>query len=236
MARCILIYGQPASGKSFSMRNLDPASTVIIDADKKGALPWRGWRKKYSKENKNFFKINSLDTITDTMKKIGRKSENAYIKAFVVDGLNNAMIDEKVYYNERNNTRNGFEKYEAIRDKVYKLIDTAQDLRDDLTVIITAHVATADPYVENDVDKIFTPGKALEKEIKVESKFVYVFYAKSKAMENGEMEFYFETAPIRSTARSPEGCFNVKISNDIDAAIKIIEIYEMTEKGGNADV
>ena len=235
MARCILIYGQPASGKTYSMRNLDPASSVIIDADKKGALPWRGWRKNYSKEKKNLLKINSLDRITDALKRVGSKAENAYIKNFIIDGLNNAMIDEKVYYNERNNTRNGFEKYEAIRDKVYKLIDTAQDLRDDLTVIITAHVVTADPYVDSDVDRIFTPGKALEKEIKVESKFIYVFYAKNKTAENGEMEFYFETIPNHSTARSPEGCFNAKIPNDIDAALKIIEEYEMTEKGGNGN-
>ena len=235
MARCILIYGQPASGKSFSMRNLDPASTVIIDADKKSALPWRGWRKNYSLENKNFFKINSLDKITDVMKRIGRKPENAYIKNFIIDGLNNAMIDEKVYYNERNNTRNGFEKYEAIRDKVYKLIDAAQDLRDDLNVVITAHVVTADPYVENDVDRIFTPGKALEREIKVESKFVYVFYAKAMTIENGSMEFYFETIPNHSTARSPEGCLADKIPNDIDAALKIIEEYESTEKGGTVN-
>ena len=232
MARCILIYGQPGSGKTYSMRNLDPASTVIIDADKKGALPWRGWRKNYSQENKNFFKLNALDKITDALKRIGRKPENGYIKNFVIDGLNNAMIDEKVYYNERNNTRNGFEKYEAIRDKVYKLIDAAQDLRDDLNVVITAHVVTADPYVDTDVDRIFTPGKALEKEIKVESKFVYVFYSKVVTAENGAMDFYFETIPNRSTARSPEGCFSSKIPNDIDAALKIIDQYETTEKGG----
>ncbi|MBR2519061.1 MAG: hypothetical protein IKE46_04660, partial [Selenomonadaceae bacterium] len=33
MARVILVYGQPASGKTFALRNLDPETTCIIDAD-----------------------------------------------------------------------------------------------------------------------------------------------------------------------------------------------------------
>ena len=231
MARLILIYGQPASGKSYSLRNLDAASTVIIDADKKGALPFRGSRKAYSKDKKNYFQMNTLDTIIATVRNIGSKPENDYIKNVVIDGLNNAMIDEKVNYGKRNNTRNGFEKFEAIRDKVYNLINSAQDLRDDLTVIFTAHVATADPYVDTDVDKIFTPGKALEKEIKVESKFLYVFYAKVDVEENQRV-FYFETVPNKSTARAPEGCFNDRIPNDVAAAIEIIKAYE---EGESAD-
>lgn len=221
MARTILIYGQPGSGKSFSLRNLDPASTVIIDADKKGGLTWRGYKKDYSADKKNFFKVNSLEKIIATVRNIGAKDDCNYIKTLIIDGFNNAMTNEILFYDEVNGTTNKFEKYEMLAKRVVKLIDTAQSLRDDLTVVFTAHVETADPYVATDVDKVFTPGKMIKEKIKLESKFLYVFYSK---VEEGE--FFFETAPNKSTARSPHECFNAKIPNDVAAAIETIKNYE----------
>lgn len=45
MSNIILVMGDSGSGKTTSMRNLDPGSTYYIDCDKKG-LSWRGggWR------------------------------------------------------------------------------------------------------------------------------------------------------------------------------------------------
>lgn len=224
MSRCILIYGQPGVGKSYSLRNLDPNSTVIIDADKKGMLPWRGSRKAYNKDNRNFFSTSSLDSILKTVRTIGNADDWKQFKVLVIDGLNNAMISEIMFYNELHNTSNNFEKWNEVAAKTYKIIDLAQNLRNDLTVIFIAHVKTADPYAPTDVDKVFTPGKQLENTIKVESKFNYVFYAKC---EDGN--FFFETVPNRSTARSPYECFEDKVPNDAAQIIGIIENYEEGE-------
>lgn len=221
MSRCILIYGQPAAGKSFSLRSLDPATTVIIDADLKGALPWRGSRQHYSKDNRNFFSVSSLDKIYNTVKAIGGQTEWANVRTLVIDGFNNAMMSEVLFYDEQNGTKNKFEKYDEVARKTVRIIDTAQKMREDLTVVFTAHVETADPYVTGDVDKVFTPGKYLKDKIKVESKFNYVFYAKTE-----EEEFFFETAPFKSTARSPHECFPSRIPNDIKAAVETIVKYE----------
>ena len=43
MAKTILIIGESGSGKTTAMRNLDPATTIYIDADGKG-LSWKGLR------------------------------------------------------------------------------------------------------------------------------------------------------------------------------------------------
>lgn len=40
MSKVICIMGESGSGKTTSMRNLDPKSTYYIDADKKG-LSWK---------------------------------------------------------------------------------------------------------------------------------------------------------------------------------------------------
>lgn len=224
MARCILIFGQPSSGKSFSLRNLDPSSSVIIDADKKGMLPWRGSIKSYNRDNQNFFSTSSLDGILKTVRAIGSKDEWKHITTLVIDGFNNAMISEIMYYEELHNTKNNYEKWNEVAAKTYKIIDTAQSLRNDLSIIFTAHVETADPYVSGDVDKVFTPGRQLKEKIKVESKFSYVFYAK---VDNGD--YFFETIANNSTARSPHECYPDKIPNDIAAAIKIAQNYESAE-------
>ena len=57
MSKVIAIAGESGSGKTTSLRNLDPASTYIFDADKKG-LSWRGWKKQYNSENKNYSILN----------------------------------------------------------------------------------------------------------------------------------------------------------------------------------
>ena len=51
MANIIGIMGESGSGKTTSMRNLDPSTTYYIDCDKKG-LSWRGWKKQYNAEAK----------------------------------------------------------------------------------------------------------------------------------------------------------------------------------------
>ena len=46
--------GESGSGKTTSLRTLNPQETFIIESDGKG-LSWRGWKKQYSKSNKNYF-------------------------------------------------------------------------------------------------------------------------------------------------------------------------------------
>ena len=54
MAKVIGCMGESGSGKTTAMRNLPPKETFYIDCDKKG-LNWKGWKKQYSVENKNYF-------------------------------------------------------------------------------------------------------------------------------------------------------------------------------------
>lgn len=51
MAKVICIMGESGSGKTTSMRNLDPDSTYYIDSDRKG-LSWKGWKKQYNEKKK----------------------------------------------------------------------------------------------------------------------------------------------------------------------------------------
>ncbi len=46
MSHVVCIAGESGTGKTTSMRNLDPQTTLYIDCDKKG-LSWKGWKKDF---------------------------------------------------------------------------------------------------------------------------------------------------------------------------------------------
>ena len=227
MARVILVYGQPASGKTFALKTLDPKATVIIDGDRKGELPWRGWADDYSTELRNFFSANSLDKTIKVMETVATTDEFKHISNIVVDGLNNLMsIEETAFYFGKRPYKNKLELFDAVCNKTIWLLETAKSYRGNLNIIFNAHVKTADPYAAGEVDRLFTPGKALEAKKKVEGCFNYVFYAKVDA----EGRHFFETAPRNSTARSPEGCFDFQIPNDMQFVIDTINAYSRRPK------
>lgn len=226
MARPILVYGHPAAGKTYALKNLNPDTTIIIDADGKGGLPWFGWKQHYSSEKKNFVTLLTLDKIFSSLKSIVENEKYNHIKTIVIDGLNSALAREQAFYDEWNNTKNGFEKYDALARKALRLIYLAQTARDDsLNIIFTAHVECADSYMPTDVDHMLTPGKQLEKKYKIEGQFNFVFYAKV----DDEGNHVFETQPNRSTAKSSEGCFQKIIPNDFQFILDSIDAYERGE-------
>ena len=69
MANIIGIMGESGAGKTTSMRNLDPKTTYYIDCDKKG-LSWRGWKKQYNAENKNYFSTDKQNDVLTIMQGI----------------------------------------------------------------------------------------------------------------------------------------------------------------------
>ena len=52
MAQSVLIIADSGTGKSTSMRNLDPKSTVIVNIANK-PLPFKGWKSNYTTMNKD---------------------------------------------------------------------------------------------------------------------------------------------------------------------------------------
>lgn len=219
MARVILIYGQAAAGKTFALRNLDPKTTVIIDADTKNALPWRGWKTAWGKAKKNYYPIDDIPTLTDWIAKFGdENSTRKDVKTIVIDGLNTAMSFGKCFNVDRT-----YQGWANLGQSIINIIRYAKKARDDLNIILTAHVELADPNVPNSKDKLKTPGK-MASDVNIESLLLYVLYAK-----HVDGEYFFETQDNNSTARSPEGCFPLQIPNDIKAVIDAIDAYEKGE-------
>lgn len=217
MSTIIGIMGESGAGKTTSMRNLDPRTTYYFDCDKKG-LSWRGWKRQYSVENKNYCATDNQKTVLTALQGINDKCPN--VKTVVIDTLNGIMVADEM----RRSREKGYDKWMDLAVAVYGIIDYALTMRDDITVIFVCHSQT----VRDDSGFMFTSiktnGQKLSK-IGLETKFPIVLHAKCV-----DGQYLFETQANFSTAKSPLGLFTEKtIPNDITAVIHAIEEYENGE-------
>lgn len=213
MARVICIAGESGSGKTTSMRNLDPKATYYIDADKKG-LSWKGWRNQYNTQNNNYSKCDNAVAVRSLLNNIANKG--THVKTIVVDTLNGLMVADEM----RRSKEKGYDKWMDLAACVWDLIDDCYGYRDDLTVVFVAHTQTDHDDAGYMFTRIKTSGKKLDK-IVLESKFTTVLIAK-----NVDGKYLFETQARNSTAKSPLGAFEeFEIENDITKVIEALEEF-----------
>ena len=209
------IMGDSGAGKTTSMRNLDPKTTMYIDCDKKG-LSWKGWKKQYSIENKNYVSTDFQSVALQALKKVNEDKDFKHIKVIVFDTINGLMIADEM----RRVREKGYDKWQDLAQSIYELIDYALTVRDDLTVVFVAHTQTERDDSGYSFTRIKTSGKKLDK-ITVESKFPVVLLAKCV-----DGNYVLETQANFSTAKSPIGAFEDKeIPNDIVKVIEALKDY-----------
>lgn len=215
MSKVICIAGESGSGKTTSMRNLDPETTMYIDCDKKG-LSWKGWRSQYNGDKKNYLKTDFPQVALQALKKIDKEEQYRHIRVVVVDTINGLMIADEM----RRCKEKGYDKWQDLAQSIYDLIDYALTMRDDVTIIFVAHTQTDHDDNGYMFTRIKTSGRKLDK-ITLESKFSTVLL--SKCVDG---KFLFETQANFSTAKTPMGAFAEKeIDNDIAQVMKALEEY-----------
>ena len=215
MAKIIGIMGESGSGKTTSMRNLDPKTTFYIDCDKKG-LSWKGWKKTYSTDKKNYYKTDLIGTVATLLDKINTQDNMKHIKVVVVDTLNALMVADEV----RRMKEKGFDKWQDLAQCIWQLIDQTMELRDDLTIIFVCHSQTQKEDDGYTFTRIKTSGKKLDK-LCIETKLTTVLHA---VCEGGE--YKFKVHSDNSTAKTPMGAFeDDEIENDIVKVLDALKEY-----------
>ena len=210
MAKMILVMGEPASGKTVSLRNIPKNELYYIDCDKKG-LNYKGWKNDFNEENKNYFKTNDGELIAKCMQGISEKRED--IHYIVIDTINSIMIADEM----RRSKDKNFDKWIDLASCIFNLVNIVPDLRDDITVIFIGHTQTDD----EGFTRLLTNGKKLNK-IGLEKYFDTVLIAK-----NNDGKYVFETKSPNSTARTPMGSYDDEqyIDNDLYEVIKTLKEY-----------
>lgn len=215
MARIIGIMGESGAGKTTSLRNLDPKTTIYMDCDKKG-MSWKGWKDSYNAENGNYFKDDHANVAKLLLQKVNTDKAYKDTKVVIIDTLNGIMVADEM----RRMKEKGFDKWQDLASSVYDVIDYALSMRDGVTVIFTAHTQTDHDDNGFMFTRIKTSGRKLDK-IVLESKFPVVLHAK---VIDGK--HVFETQADFSTAKTPLGAFEDKyIDNDIVEVLKVLEEY-----------
>lgn len=222
MANLVGIVGDVSTGKSTSLRNLDPKSTYIINVLSK-KLPWRGSAANFSTENKNIANVGEWRAVKDLLRAISDKRQE--VKTIVLDDV--GFILSKELFNRSKET--GYGKFTDIAQHFQEITETAIGLRDDLNVVFMFHeeLVVAEGMVPR--RKIKTVGKMLDDKWTPEALYSVLLYTHVESGDDGPSKYYFVTNRSGDIpAKSPMGMFSeLKVENDLKLVLdQITAFYE----------
>lgn len=198
MAIVAMIIGQSGTGKSTSLRNLDPEQTAVINVSGK-PMPFRGELKCWNTDD--------YTKITEAVKSTDRP-------IIVIDDASYLMVDEFM----RNAKVQGYQKFTDIAVNFFGLVRLCAMLPADKTVYFLGHIDTD----VNGAEKFKTIGKLLDEKVTLEGLFTIVL---KTVVQDGH--YFFSTQNSGSdTVKSPMGMFDeAMIPNDLAEVDKAIRNY-----------
>ncbi len=206
MSIATIVLGESGTGKTTSLRNLDPTRTLLVQAVKK-PLPFKakGWRIRETLKSEG----NVIQTDDATLiEKLIRTSPHEIV---VVDDFQYVMANEYM----RRTDEKGYDKFVDIGKNAWNVLRAASDVAAHRRVYILAHTET-DTFGRT---KIKTIGKMLDEKITLEGMVTIVLRTQVR-----DSHYLFATQNNGSdTTKSPMGMFAEQyIDNDlaaVDAAI-----------------
>jgi hypothetical protein len=212
MSVAAMILGNSGTGKSASLRNMDPAQTLLIQLIPK-PLPFKSkdW-KPVTKDGGNILVLNQSNKICEAMKKTSRS-------AIVIDDFQYLLATE---YMDRAFEK-GYEKFTEMGLHYYSILKLASELDASKRVYLMSHTDVS----ESGQVKAKTIGKLLDEKITVEGMVTIVLRTH---VINGQ--YVFSTRNNGSdTCKTPMGMFaDEHIDNDLAMVDRAVtEYYEISQ-------
>lgn len=211
MSIATIILGESGTGKTTSLRNLDPAHTLLIQAIQK-PLPFKSAHWKPIKDGGNIYVSDNSQAIVAAMKKTTRE-------IIVIDDFQYQMSNEfmrRVTDKEVGNA--AFAKYNEIARSAWDILNAAASLPSNKRVYILSHTQTD----ELGRIKIKTIGKLLDEKITIEGMVSIVLRT---SVVNGNYLFSTKNNG-HDTTKTPMGLFDADlIDNDLAAVDSAIFSY-----------
>lgn len=220
-SKLIGIIGETSTGKSTSIKHLNPEETYIINVAKK-ELPFKGSEKMYSSDKKNYKEVDDANEISRLLKTISQKAE--HIKNIIIEDSNYIMGFNMV----AKATETGYTKFSLMARDMVDLFKTARELRDDIIVFYFSHPEVIEDGGEIVGYKIKTAGKLIDNQVLLEGLMTVCLYTLVEEQKDGSASYNFITNRYRKyPAKSPAGMFDeIKIPNNLqEVADKINEFY-----------
>ncbi len=217
MAQKILIMGESGTGKSTSLRNLDPGITAVVNPVGK-PLPFKSSNGKFTMLN-NETKSSNITAWLKGQAKAGKK-------ILIVDDFQYLL---SIPYMNRIH-EGGWDKWNDFGDDYFKLIDVCADLPADVRVYYLSHCET----LENGITTIKLIGKLLREKITIEGLFTIVL----RTSVIDQKYFFLTQNSGKDTVKSPMGMFSeYAVENDL-AYIddKVCNYYEIGNYKSDAEM
>lgn len=215
----VFVMGRSGSGKTYSIKNFNADEVGVISIEK-GRLPF--------KSDIKIMKIPNTFTSARDMAEVYRAKyswlmsviEKAKSRSIVIDDSQYLLVNELF----DRSFEKGYDKFAQMAANFRNLIHFINELDQEDKIVYFLH------HTETDTDgreKAKTIGKMLDEKLTVEGCFDIVLYCQ-------DHKFYTQSNG-QSTAKTPEGMFDLEIPNDLKMVDeKIREYYGITGKKGES--
>ncbi len=209
MSIATMILGQSGTGKTTSLRNLNPADVLLIQCIKK-PLPFRatGWKTRLTLKSEGNV-IQTSDPVV--IEKCLRQSRAEIV---VIDDYQSVMVNQLM---DRSSEK-GYDKFTDIAKGAWNVFNAAGDLAEHRRVYILAHTQT-DDFGQT---RMKTVGKMVDQTLVPEGYFTIVLRTE---VINGNYKFATQTNG-QDCCKSPMGMFpDMHIDNDLAMVDKEISSF-----------
>lgn len=203
MGVVVLILGESGSGKSYSLKNLDPNTVGVFNVSNK-PLPF--------KNGKNFRQYKGSAA---SYGNIYKAFSNPTLKRYVIDDANYLMTFEEFGRSKET----GYTKFTEMATHFYSMVQAAIAMPDDVITYFMMHVESG----EDGKIRAKTTGKMISDKLVLEGLFSIVLLTQ---VDGSDRRHYFVTQTDGyTTAKSPEEMFDIEIPNDLNFVDKTIREY-----------
>ena len=205
----IIITGPSGSGKSSSMRNLDPKTTAVINTERK-QLPF--------KNAKEFMNV-PVKSVSEFHSALDKAMSSDKVSTIIIESFTSLI---EIIFREADIRYKGFDVWSYYNKEIDKILDKSKN--SDKYVIFTAIDGVYDG--DNGVEERYVAVDGNRWKKRVEKEFVIALFTDVHKGDEG-VKYRFRTNTTgRDSAKSPMGMFeDLHIPNNLGKVVEACEEY-----------
>ena len=224
MANAVILLGKSGTGKSSSIKGLNPKETVVLNVLGK-KLPFKGSSKLYNQESKNLFRVDDYTQVINMLQGIDKNAP--YVHNIIIDDA--IYIMRKEYFKRAKET--GYGKYTELAMHFQQIISTIESMREDINVFIILHSEDVQSDKTTVGYKVSTIGQLIDNQYNPVEVVPMVLYSSIKYDDKGVATYGFYThrfmdGMVEIPAKSPADMFTEDfIPNDLGIVVAAMKEY-----------
>ena len=205
----IIIVGPSGSGKSSSMRNLDPKTTAVINTERK-QLPF--------KNAKEFMNV-PVKSVSEFHSALDKAMSSDKVSTVIIESFTSLI---EIIFREADIRYKGFDVWSYYNKEIDKILDKSKN--SDKYVVFTAIDGVYDG--DNGVEERYVAVDGNRWKKRVEKEFVVCLFTDTRKTDDGVSYRFRTNTTGRDSAKSPMGMFEeLHIDNCLNTVIEHCEQY-----------